>query len=202
MGSHRAQRGPRRSASTNRSISVTTPVAAGKRRAATPKRSLRGPFLGPLLPSVPLVAGIAALAISAGGAVSAAEPGVVDQVSGVAAASAATSVPTVRERALADREQVVSRDSRRDADATVAEEELVAQAEEQAEDLFDSRDQLEQQSEKQSEKIRANRWVMPLASYRVSAGFGAASYLWSSIHTGLDMAAPLKRALARRMMFG
>jgi murein DD-endopeptidase MepM/ murein hydrolase activator NlpD len=30
-------------------------------------------------------------------------------------------------------------------------------------------------------------WVLPLGSYRISAGFGAVGRLWSSRHTGLDM---------------
>jgi murein DD-endopeptidase MepM/ murein hydrolase activator NlpD len=31
------------------------------------------------------------------------------------------------------------------------------------------------------------KWVLPLASYRISAGFGAVGRLWGSRHTGLDM---------------
>jgi murein DD-endopeptidase MepM/ murein hydrolase activator NlpD len=31
------------------------------------------------------------------------------------------------------------------------------------------------------------KWVLPLSSYRVSAGFGAVGRLWTSRHTGLDL---------------
>ncbi|HSK26785.1 MAG TPA: M23 family metallopeptidase [Jiangellales bacterium] len=36
----------------------------------------------------------------------------------------------------------------------------------------------------------ANRWVVPLSGYRITAGFGSGGRLWSSRHTGLDFAAP------------
>jgi murein DD-endopeptidase MepM/ murein hydrolase activator NlpD len=36
----------------------------------------------------------------------------------------------------------------------------------------------------------ARSWVAPLQGYRVTAGFGSAGRLWSSRHTGLDLAAP------------
>lgn len=34
------------------------------------------------------------------------------------------------------------------------------------------------------------QWVRPLAAYRVTATFGQSSYLWSTVHTGIDLAAP------------
>ena len=34
------------------------------------------------------------------------------------------------------------------------------------------------------------QWVRPLTSYRVTATFGQSSYLWSTVHTGIDLAAP------------
>lgn len=33
-------------------------------------------------------------------------------------------------------------------------------------------------------------WVRPLTSYRITATFGQSSYLWSTVHTGIDLAAP------------
>jgi murein DD-endopeptidase MepM/ murein hydrolase activator NlpD len=36
----------------------------------------------------------------------------------------------------------------------------------------------------------ANRWVVPLSGYRITAGFGSGGGLWSSGHTGVDLAAP------------
>jgi murein DD-endopeptidase MepM/ murein hydrolase activator NlpD len=36
----------------------------------------------------------------------------------------------------------------------------------------------------------ARRWVLPLKSFRITAGFGSGGRLWSSTHTGTDFAAP------------
>lgn len=36
----------------------------------------------------------------------------------------------------------------------------------------------------------ANRWIVPLSGYRITAGFGSGGRLWSSSHTGVDLAAP------------
>jgi murein DD-endopeptidase MepM/ murein hydrolase activator NlpD len=46
-----------------------------------------------------------------------------------------------------------------------------------------------------AERKARNSWVLPLRSYRLSAGFGATSGLWSSSHTGLDFAAPYGTAV-------
>lgn len=41
----------------------------------------------------------------------------------------------------------------------------------------------------------AARWVLPLSSYLLTGRFGDTSYLWSTVHTGLDFAAPEGTAL-------
>jgi murein DD-endopeptidase MepM/ murein hydrolase activator NlpD len=33
-------------------------------------------------------------------------------------------------------------------------------------------------------------WVLPVSHFRLTAGFGESSYLWSTVHTGQDFAAP------------
>lgn len=38
--------------------------------------------------------------------------------------------------------------------------------------------------------LTANRWVLPMTSYRLTGRFGNISSLWTSFHTGLDFAAP------------
>jgi murein DD-endopeptidase MepM/ murein hydrolase activator NlpD len=52
---------------------------------------------------------------------------------------------------------------------------------------------------------RVVRWVVPLDSYRLSAGFGQSGSLWSSNHTGQDFAAstgtPVKAVGAGRIIF-
>ncbi|HLR95336.1 MAG TPA: M23 family metallopeptidase [Jiangellaceae bacterium] len=39
-------------------------------------------------------------------------------------------------------------------------------------------------------ELEANRWVAPTSNYRVTATFGAGGSMWSSRHTGIDLAAP------------
>lgn len=181
MGNHRAHRGLGRDDS-------AAPVV-GRRKAA--KQPVRHPLLR-ALPSAPIVVGVTALAISAGGAVSAADPGLVGQVT----TSQSGAVPAVSDRGLTKaspighRDAIVSRDSRRDALADEANDELVAQAEAQAEQQQAALQQFAEAAEKQAARIRENQWVLPLDDYSISAGFGASSYLWSSVHTGLDLSAP------------
>ncbi|QIK75502.1 M23 family metallopeptidase [Nocardioides piscis] len=179
MGNHRAHRGSRREVS-------ATPV--GRRKAEKP--STRHPLLR-TLPSAPIVAGIAALAVSAGGAVTAADTDLAGTVTAPSSAMAAagSSLSSVAP-AAGHRAAIVSRDSRRDALADAANQKLIAKAEAQAEQQHAALEQFAKAAEKQAAKIKENQWVLPLADYRVSATFGASSYLWSTVHTGLDMSAP------------
>lgn len=48
------------------------------------------------------------------------------------------------------------------------------------------REAAEREARKQRE---AQRWVAPLASYSISAGFGSSGPWWSGTHTGLDLSA-------------
>ena len=172
MGNHRAQRAPRRRTS-------AAPVA-GKRRAS----SARSPLLVRSLPSVPLMAGVAVLAISAGGAVSAADADLVGQVSG-ATASAGGSIGTAGQ-AVGQRSPVVSRDARRDAvPAEGVDAELLALAEKQAAERRAIIAEMRSPAEKQAPKIKENKWVLPLGSYSLTATFGQYGR-WASYHTGLD----------------
>lgn len=180
MGNHRAPRGPRRETS-------AAPVV-GRRKADKPPA--RHPFLR-ALPSAPILVGVAALAVSAGGAVSAADADMVGQVTsqtGAMAAAGSTGLANVAP--VGHRDAIVSRDSRRDALADAANEELVAQAEAQAEQQHTALQALAKDAEKQSARIKENQWMLPLDSYRITATFGLSSYLWSSVHTGLDFSAP------------
>ncbi|QBX56209.1 M23 family metallopeptidase [Nocardioides seonyuensis] len=173
MGNHRAERGSRRS------TSAAGPVA-GKRRAATPQRTL----IPRALPSAPLIAGVAVLAVSAGGAVSAADAGSQRTSDGVLRAAGAISSAAGTE-ALSRREAVVSRDSHREAADEAADAELVALAEKQAAAHQARLDAIRQAAEKQAAKIKENKWVLPMSSYSLTATFGEYG-LWASYHTGLD----------------
>lgn len=197
MGDHRAdRRGSRRSAS------VTNPVpgrrsasqpAAGRRKASRHAGS-RGQLFR-VLPSAPVLAGVATLAVAVGGAVSSGD--VIDAVatnavsSGPAAASALTGSSKVSEAALLSgrNDEQVSRDSARDTLAQATERELVQQAEAQAKQRNAALAKFAKQAEAQSARLEKNAWVLPMAGYHLTATFGEYG-LWASMHTGLDFAAP------------
>ena len=164
----------------------STPAPVTGRRRATKHSGSKGPlFRG--LPSLPVIAGAAALALSIGGVV--AGPGMTDDpvvAADVAPSKAVSSAASV----IADRDGVVSRDSRRAAVAQASDAELVAQAEEAAAARSKTLANLQARANKQAAKVEANQWVMPVQGYRLSATFGLSSYLWSTVHTGLDFAAP------------
>jgi len=194
LGNHRATRVDRRAVS-----GIPEGAQPGRRRAVRQPAPRSG--LKRALPSTPVLVGVAALAVSAGGAVtSQAAPGLVDQVSQVTSdldasaaigtAAAASSAQGQAGAVVKDRQVVVSRDSRRDALEAKADERLVEAAEAQAEQRNAALKQFRDAAEKQAAKIKMNRWVLPLSDYRISATYGASSSLWAHTHTGLDFAAP------------
>ncbi|MET0789595.1 MAG: M23 family metallopeptidase [Cellulomonas sp.] len=136
--------------------------------------------------------GVAALAVSAGGALTAtstdlvsATPAHVTQANAWGGASDEATVSV-----LEAREAAVSRDSRRDALADAADRKLVQQAEEQVKQRNAALAQFAKQAEAQAAKIALNQWTLPLDGYHLTATFGQSSSLWASVHTGLDFAAP------------
>ena len=192
MGNHRAdRRGRDQRPSVTPSEVEAAPRrrvddAPGKRRAA--HTASRGQlFRG--LPSVPVLLGIAALAVSAGGAVTAADPALISSDSRdqrVAHASALTGTGKSSSTSLLDdRRAAVSRDSRRDALADAASEELVEAAERQAEERNAALALFAKQAEQQAAKIALNQWVLPVDNVSITAEFGDYG-LWASYHTGLD----------------
>lgn len=167
-------------------VVASSATEPGKRR-ATKQSSGRNPLRG--VPSVPVLAGAAALAISVGGAL--AGPGLVGDNAPVAAdLSAANSVSAATAQALAGRDQVVSRDSRREQRSQANEAKLLAEAEAAANARSKELADLNVEASKEAAKIKANLWHSPVSNYRLSATFGMSSYLWSTVHTGLDFAAP------------
>lgn len=172
MGNHRAQR-PTRHAS-----AAAPPV--GKRRASTPRRR----SLVSSLPSVPLIAGVAVLAISATGAITSAGTGISDLAPSGASISTGT-IGSSAADALARRGEIVSRDATRNAGDEETDPELVALAEKQMAEREAKLAQIRQAAEKQAAKIEENMWVLPLASYALTATYGEYG-LWASYHTGLD----------------
>jgi len=186
MGHHRAdRRGPVRRRSSASATPVAAPTASGRRRSQ--HSGSRGPlFRG--LPSIPVLVGIAALAVSAGGALTAGDQellsGTDDQR--LVAANALSGASGQSSSDLLDgRGVVVSRDSRRDALADAANADLVAEAEAMTEQRNAALARFAQQAEAQSKKLALNQWVLPVSPSVTTAEFGDYG-LWASYHTGLD----------------
>lgn len=204
MGDHRAERRgsrrpvsvtPRRSSSEPRVARATAVAPTAGRRRATRQSAPARP-LARLLPSVPVLAGVATIAIAALGALSAVEAPTTatasqQSVAFSPASALSGSSASSSNSLLAGRGQQVSRDSSRAALADAVDEDLVEEAEAQAKQRDAALAQFAKQAEAQAAKIALNAWVLPLESYSISAGFGASSYLWSNLHTGQDLSAPL-----------
>jgi hypothetical protein len=168
------------------------PAVPGKRRAA---KTVRTPLVRGL-PSMPVVVGVAVLAVSAGGVLTTNGPELVgndSQPPRIAAPNAASGEIGGGTYDVLGRAPVVSRDSDRDALDDASEATLQQEVELQAEQRNEALGNLAEQAEKEAETINANRWVLPIeaGAYRLTADFGQAGYYWSSgYHTGLDFAAP------------
>jgi hypothetical protein len=206
MGAHRAhRRGPRRAPSVNpvKRLETSPPAPApapltlrqsapqtaapGRRKAARHSGSRRRLF--PVLPPLPIAVGIAALAVSAGGAITVANPALVAGDPRVSGASALNGTSDAASTSLLnDRTAAVSRDSRRDALEDAADEKLVEQAEQQARERNAALAEFAKQAEAQAAKIALNQWVLPVDDYNLTAEFGDWG-LWASYHTGLDFSA-------------
>jgi murein DD-endopeptidase MepM/ murein hydrolase activator NlpD len=178
MATHRAySRAPRRDSSANQTT--------GKHKASEHSARRRSLFRG--LPSAPILVGVAALAISAGGAVTAGESGVLDagtdqlQVSSqVNALNGTSGTSTVG----SDRGSEASRDSSRTALSDATNKDIQAAAEERDAALAE----LSAAAKKQADKIEENRWVLPVSGYHITNTFGMVRSYYSSFHTGLDFA--------------
>lgn len=196
MGNHRAPRRAGRSTPEQSSAPQVDRVEGGKRRAVKHAGS-RGPLFKKL-PSTPVLLGVAALTVSATGAVTVGQTSMAASETSsrsevASAANALSGVSAVSTASARDqREEAVSRDSRRDALETASTKKLQAAAEAQAQERNAELAKLAQSAEQQAKKIALNLWQVPLdpSTYRITATFGQSSGLWSSTHTGLDFAAP------------
>ena len=137
--------------------------------------------------------GIAALAIAAVGAVT------VDQDSGAGTGTQAIERLSAHTSALggvdrvvsgsSDRQAAVSRDLRREALHETKHQELLADAEAQADERSAALARIASSAEDRADELAADTWALPLTSYRLTGTFGQSSSLWSVTHTGLDFAA-------------
>lgn len=179
--------------------------AAAPRRAArshsshaqAPARSAARPSKGflTLLPSAPTAVGAAALVIAATGAVTVTggsqELAAADSTKMFTPASAMTGTSDgLSSLELNDRNQAVSRDSQRGALQDGTDADLQQAVEAQAQQRNAALAELAASAEKYAGEIAANAWHLPMSGYHLTAGFGETSYLWSSVHTGLDFAGP------------
>ena len=192
MGNHRAdRRGLRRAAEPTPlrapqrvPQSSSSHAGPGRRKASKHTGSRGSLFRG--LPSVPVLLGLAALSVSAGGAVTMSDQDVASTADHRLVAANALSGHSGQSSsdALSGR-STVSRDSRRDALADAADEDLVAEAEAMTRQRNAALARFAQQAEAQSKKIELNLWKLPLSPSITTAEFGDYG-LWASYHTGLD----------------
>ncbi|WP_300645018.1 M23 family metallopeptidase [Nocardioides sp.] len=164
-------------------LALTREAVAGRRRAE--RRATRTALLR-RVPSVPVLVGVAAMAVSVGGVLTTTTPDLAAagqaRIGSVGALSGSDGIGAVRPG-------VVSRASDRDALGDAAGLELEAQVEAQAEQRNAALDKLAKAAEQRAGVLADNQWVLPLAGYRLTATFGEYG-LWANYHTGLDMAAP------------
>ena len=145
------------------------------------------------VPSLPLLAGVAVLAISAGGALQAMHPGLAGadadgHLSPAGALSGTSAVSSAN--LLGGRGPVVSRDSDRQALSGAGS--LQAAADAQAKQRDAALSAFAAKAEKRAAQVKLHQWVLPITPgvYHLTARFGDYSSLWSHFHTGLDFAAP------------
>lgn len=160
------------------------PVEPGKRRAVKHAGS-RGPLFK-ALPSAPVLLGIAALAVSIGGALT-----VTDQApasahsAGPVHASALSGDSGIGKVVSGERGSVTTRDNDRTAQGDAAGEALVPAVTDLAKQREGALADLAAKTEKRAAEIALNLWHYPLDTVALTARFGQYG-LWSSYHTGLD----------------
>ncbi len=187
MGNHRA------ASRDSRGDSSGTQNTGGKRKAVR-HAAARGPlFRG--LPSPPILLGVAALAISAGGAVTVGNTDALTTASDdftftsqVSALSGSSGVAQVSSSAARGSE--ASRESSRVTPGTAADSQLQEQVEAKAEDRTEALTAAMASAEKRADTIEQNLWIAPVDGYRLTNTFGVVRSYYASTHTGLDFACP------------
>jgi len=135
---------------------------------------------------VPVLVGIAAMAVSVGGVVTvnpalpASGPGRPSVTHAASALGGASGQGSVSKRSAE-----VTRDHERDAQADAADEQLQEAAEGMAVERNSELKQLAADAEGYAKVLAKNQWTYPLEPVVLTARFGQYG-LWSSYHTGLD----------------
>jgi hypothetical protein len=160
------------------------PVEPGRRRAVKHAGS-RGPLFK-VLPSTPVLLGIAALAVSVGGVLTVPDQAPTGAAAGgLTHASALSGSSSIGKVVSGERDDPLSRDGKDRAQADAAGQDLQAVAEGMAQDRNTALTQLAGLAEDQAKKLALDLWQYPLANVQITATFGQYG-LWSSYHTGLD----------------
>ncbi|MGH3348755.1 MAG: M23 family metallopeptidase [Nocardioides sp.] len=133
-----------------------------------------------------MLLGIAALSVSAGGAVVVSNPALTAASDGrVMAASALGGASDQSSSDLLSGRGTVSRSAGRQALSDSADSALVAEAEALSKQRTAALAEFAAKAEQQSKKIALNLWVLPVSPSVTTASFGEYG-LWASYHTGLD----------------
>jgi hypothetical protein len=145
------------------------------------------------IPSLPLLAGLAVLAVSTCGALQAVNPSLAGagddgHLSPASALSGSSAVGSAD--LLGGRGAVVSRSS--DRRSLSGGSSLRAAADAQAKERDQTLSAFAAKAEKRAAQIELHQWVLPVTPgvYHLTARFGDYSSLWAHFHTGLDFAAP------------
>jgi murein DD-endopeptidase MepM/ murein hydrolase activator NlpD len=162
------------------------PVPGGKRRAVK-RAGGRGPFVKGFV-SAPVLAGIAALAVSVGGVVTvddASPASVLTATDSHVAASALGGASSVGH--FSARHPVVTRGGGRDGQAagSSGQDKLQAAAQGVADERNQALQGINGRADSHDKYLAKNLWIYPLEPVILTARFGDYG-LWSSMHTGLD----------------
>ena len=187
-GRRRAERAPR---------SGSLPSRRAPRRARRRARWLPVPALAGA--TALAAAGVGALLVSSGaaGSQSAGTPDTVHALTasvadaGTLAGTSTTTAPTGDLGSAADRTSAAGAPAALpDVSRGMARPPLARQTEREAEQRMEALEDLASRVQARAEVLASQQWTLPLTGYTLSARFGESSYLWSSVHTGLDFAAP------------
>jgi len=183
MGSHRAETRSRASAGSSGTRASHTPP--GGRRRETRLQRVRKSRLSSL--PLPTLAGGAIVAAAITGATTLGQGAPAAHHIDMAALTGTDSVGFAN--GDYSRGASFSRDSERQALQDAAQQTLQQQAEAAATVRTGALTALARQTEKRAQQIALNLWHLPTVNYVLTARFGQASGLWSTVHTGLDFAA-------------
>jgi murein DD-endopeptidase MepM/ murein hydrolase activator NlpD len=144
-----------------------------------------------MLPAAPTVIGAVAILAAAGGAVTLGGGQLPGSGSNLALSSGRAEVLNGTDAfgVGGDRRQAISRDTDRQAQQAKTDQKLKAEVNEQSQQRDAALVALGAAAEKRADEIAKNLWVLPTVGYHLTARFGQYG-LWSSMHTGLDFAAP------------